>query len=87
MSYLPPLHHASYGVSPGGRAYNPLQSIRNRKIRIREKNFSTADAEVWQDVSKVEEWLSSVEAAHEQNSNDPYQCITLPPFDGHREGG
>ncbi|GAM40500.1 hypothetical protein TCE0_039r12896 [Talaromyces pinophilus] len=87
LSYLPPLQHASYGVSPGGRAYNPLQSIRNRKIRIREKNFNTADAEVWQDVSKVEEWLSSVEAAHEQNSNDPYQCITLPPFDGHREGG
>lgn len=87
LSYLPPLQHSPYGVqSTGGRAYNPLQSIRNRKIRMREKNFSTADAEGWQDVSKVEEWLSSIEAAHEQNSNDPYQCITLPPFDGHRGG-
>lgn len=88
LSYLPPLQHPRYDVrSTNGRAYNPLQSIRNRKIRIREKNFSAADTERWQDVSKVEEWLSSVEAAHEQNSSDPYQCIKLPPFDDHREGG
>jgi hypothetical protein len=87
LSYLPPLQHSAYGVrSAGGRAYNPLQSIRNRKIRIREKNFSNTDAEGWQDVSKVGEWLASVEAAHVQN-NDPYQCIALPPFDGDHEGG
>jgi hypothetical protein len=87
LPYLPPLQHSPYGVRLTGRAYNPLQSIRNRKIRIREKNFNATDAEGWQDVSKVEEWLSSVEAAHEQNNNDPYQCIALPPFHGDREGG
>ncbi|KAE8551726.1 hypothetical protein EYB25_005616 [Talaromyces marneffei] len=87
LSYLPPLQHSPYGIQSTGRAYNPLQSIRNRKIRIREKNFSATDAEGWQDVSKVEEWLASVEAAHKQNNNDPYQCITLPPFHGEHEGG
>ncbi|RAO67018.1 uncharacterized protein BHQ10_003030 [Talaromyces amestolkiae] len=88
LSYLPPLQHSPYSVqSTSGRAYNPLQSIRNRKIRVREKNSSTTDSEEWQDVSRVEKWLSSVEAAHQKNSNDPYQCVALPPFDGHREGG
>lgn len=88
LSYLPPLQDSPNSVkSTGGRAYNPLQSIRNRKIRAREKNSNTTDSEGWQDVSRVAEWLSSVEAAHRKNNSDPYQCIALPPFDGHREGG
>lgn len=87
LSYLPPLQHSSDGVrSTGGRAYNPLQSIRNRKIRIREKNLNI-DAEGWQEVSKVEDWLASIKAANPQNNNDPYQCIALPPFQEDRDGG
>ncbi|EED15204.1 conserved hypothetical protein [Talaromyces stipitatus ATCC 10500] len=86
LSYLPPLQPSDSVRSTSGRAYNPLQAIRNRKIRMREKN-PNIDPEGWQDVSKVEDWLASVKAAKPQNNNDPYQCIALPPFQDDRDGG
>lgn len=86
LSYLPPLQHpAHYGRSTGGRIYNPLQSIRNRKIRLREKNIQKIDHEGWQDLSKVDDWLASIEITHEPNNNDPYECLALPPFHAESE--
>lgn len=80
LSFLPPLPQSPYALpSSGGRAYNPLQAIRNRKIRLREKNVIDTESEGWQDLSKVENWLASVEASLEPNKKDPYQCINLPP--------
>jgi hypothetical protein len=78
LSYLPPLQKAHYGAQPAGRAYNPLQAIRNRKTRLREKNVINLESEGWQDVSRVDDWLKSVEATHEQNIEDPYECLALP---------
>ncbi|OKL64573.1 hypothetical protein UA08_00138 [Talaromyces atroroseus] len=82
LSYLPPLKNQAYsGARPAaGRAYNPLQAIRNRKTRLREKNVINLESEGWQDVSRVGNWLGSVEATHEKDSEDPYECLALPPY-------
>lgn len=81
LSYLPPLQHSPHGAqSAGGRVYNPLQAIRNRKIRSREKSVIDIESEGWQNVSRVDNWLASVKATNEHNPGDPYECLTLPPY-------
>ena len=64
-----------------GRQYNPIQSLRNRRIRIRERRPFTASPETWQDPDKVKTWIDEVEAA----TGDPYYRATanqahLPTF-------
>ncbi|CRG88035.1 hypothetical protein PISL3812_05060 [Talaromyces islandicus] len=83
LSHLPPLAHSdmkSLHTTNPGRAYNPLQSIRNRKLRFREKRQIDIESEGWKDVGKVERWLDSIETAHGHNVRDPYQCLDLPRF-------
>lgn len=46
-----------------GRQYNPLQMIRNRKLRARSRNPLKPEAEEWDDTIKVSEWVDSVEQA------------------------
>lgn len=82
LSHVPPLPHSdmkSHVANPG-RVYNPLQSIRNRKLRFREKRQIDIESEGWKDVGKVEKWLDSIETAHGHNIRDPYQCLDLPQF-------
>lgn len=89
LSHVPPLPHSdmkSLHVANPGRTYNPLQSIRNRKLRFREKRQIDIDSEGWKDVGKVEKWLDSIETAHGHNIRDPYQCLDLPQFNT-TEGG
>lgn len=45
-----------------GRPYNPLQYIRNRKVRARERKTLNAEAESWKDVEKVQDWVNKVAA-------------------------
>jgi hypothetical protein len=83
LSHVPPLPHSDMkypSVANPGRAYNPLQSIRNRKLRFREKRQINVESEGWKDVGKVEGWLDSIEMAHGHNIRDPYQCLDLPRF-------
>ena len=66
-----------------GREYNPIQSLRNRRIRIREKRPFPAPVEAWQDLDQVTTWVDEVEAA----ASDPYYRATenrvhLPTFNG-----
>ena len=66
-----------------GRKYNPIQSLRNRRIRLREKRPFPAPAETWQDPDKVKTWVDEVEGA----TSDPYYRATengvdLPTFIG-----
>lgn len=46
-----------------GRSYNPLQYIRNRKVRARERKTFNAETEGWKDVEKVQDWVNEVAAA------------------------
>ncbi|KAL1965921.1 hypothetical protein VTN77DRAFT_5054 [Rasamsonia byssochlamydoides] len=85
LSHLPPLRSSSQDSastaddSSSGRAYNPLQCIRNRKVRFREKYHIDIESEGWQDVAKVHEWVNAVEDVHYE-SRDPDHCLKLPPF-------
>ena len=68
---------------PLGRQYNPIQSLRNRRVRIREKRPFPAPPDTWQDPEKVKNWIDDVETA----SKDRFYRATenkvhVPPFDG-----
>lgn len=62
-----------------GRAYNPLQYIRNRKVRARERKTIDGEAQGFTDVPRVTEWVDeaakSVASGHVAESGS-----TLPPF-------
>lgn len=60
-------------VSPGRRRreYNPLQAIRNRRVRIRERQDLNPDIDSWNDVRKVRPWVEEVEDSLAY-ANSPY---------------
>lgn len=57
-----------------GRAYNPLQYIRNRKIRTRERQTIDGEAQGFGEVPRVTDWIDEV--ATSTVSESP----KLPPF-------
>lgn len=82
---LPPLRHAAKEGAEskprkGHRGYNPLQVIRNRKVRYREKCSIDADAEGWHDVERVHQWVNNVGRKYSQTKHDQLDCLTLPHF-------
>ncbi|KXG53746.1 uncharacterized protein PGRI_007960 [Penicillium griseofulvum] len=82
---LPPLRDAVKDGSESKprkshRCYNPLQMIRNRKVRYREKCSIDADAEGWHDVERVHEWIDNVEQKYSQREYGQLDCLKLPPF-------
>ena len=49
------------GASTGlGRTYNPLQYIRNRKVRFRERRPLDPEASGWKDLDRVSTWVDVV---------------------------
>ncbi|KZL86097.1 upf0183 domain containing protein [Colletotrichum incanum] len=74
---------STYGSSDGsvrlGRPYNPLQYIRNRKVRARERKAIDGEGQGFGDIVKVADWVDEVAkwAATGQTSADG---CTLPPF-------
>lgn len=64
-----------------GRGYNPLQYIRNRKVRVRQRRMLDGETDGWNDVHKVRSWVDIVEGernAHMSSVDDRYP---LPPFE------
>ncbi|KXJ89607.1 hypothetical protein Micbo1qcDRAFT_165734 [Microdochium bolleyi] len=70
---------------PLGRPYNPLQYIRNRKVRARERKAIDGGAQGFNDISRVTDWVDQVavstpltgsskmpyfSGAHEQTNNE-----------------
>ncbi|KAK2795770.1 hypothetical protein FQN52_003619 [Onygenales sp. PD_12] len=64
-----------------GRVYNPLQYIRNRKVRYREKCAIDSEADGWENVEKVQNWVDLVVNADEGSRHEPDQCILLPKIE------
>ncbi|KAJ5964388.1 uncharacterized protein N7479_004264 [Penicillium vulpinum] len=62
------------------RGYNPLQMIRNRKVRYRERCSIDTDAEGWHDVERVHEWINKVEQKYSQREYGQLDCLQLPSF-------
>ncbi|KAJ5812098.1 hypothetical protein N7474_008399 [Penicillium riverlandense] len=96
---LPPLPRPSISGVPdhpkavnatrqANRAYNPLQMIRNRRVRYREKCSIDPEAEGWHDVDQVHDWVSTVENKYSQRVHDHMETLSLPPFQqGQRQPG
>ncbi|KAJ5659316.1 hypothetical protein N7507_005767 [Penicillium longicatenatum] len=76
--------------SAANRGYNPLQMIRNRRIRYREKCPIHAEAEGWLDTGKVHDWISTIEEQYTCQNYDETQSVKLPSFkqgQGHMSQG
>ncbi|KAJ5300856.1 uncharacterized protein N7443_005858 [Penicillium atrosanguineum] len=72
-------HHAAVSSSTS-REYNPLQMIRNRRVRYREKCPIDPKMQGWHDVDKVHDWVTSIEAKYGHKTHEQTQSIKLPPF-------
>ena len=81
LPHLPPLRETK-GVelksAIEGRAYNPLQYARNRKVRFQEAEPGENDAKGWHDVQKVRAWVDAIVEGHTDLRSDPDECIRLP---------
>ncbi|KAI1613569.1 hypothetical protein EDD36DRAFT_382667 [Exophiala viscosa] len=86
LQHLPPIRKPGNLPPPSipeamQKAYNPLQYVRNRKLRIWEKTPIDSEADGWHDVEKVRAWVDSVISSHAETQHDPLECVRLPPLD------
>ncbi|RDL31173.1 uncharacterized protein BP5553_09962 [Venustampulla echinocandica] len=71
---------SSHAPRPLGRLYNPLQYIRNRKVRARNAKAIDGESQGFGDLSKVSSWIDQV--ATEASSEDSHlaDCLFMPSF-------
>ncbi|KAI1802890.1 hypothetical protein F4811DRAFT_527362 [Daldinia bambusicola] len=67
-----------------GRPYNPLQYIRNRKVRARERRAIDGEAQGFSDVSRVTDWIDET-ATSAATSALSLGSPSLPHFPGAHE--
>ncbi|PGH33058.1 hypothetical protein GX50_04132 [[Emmonsia] crescens] len=68
-------------TSSHGRVYNPLQYIRNRKVRFREKCPIDSEAGGWENLERVRSWVDVITGSDENPTHGPENCILLPKLD------
>jgi hypothetical protein len=64
--------------SDSGRQYNPLQYIRNRRARFRESCPLNPEAEGWNNIEKVEEWVNLIAEQRKTSNTSSEIASTLP---------
>lgn len=72
-------------TTPAGRPYNPLQYIRNRKVRARERKVIDGEGQGFSDVDMVRTWVDALAAKSVANSpaaTDTTATSRMPPFPG-----
>ena len=67
------------------RPYNPLQYVRNRKVRVRERKTFDAESEGWKDVDRVHDWVNTVAAERKGVTNVVGVDAPLPSFGNFEE--
>lgn len=72
-----------------GRAYNPLQYIRNRKARARERRTLDHAPDEFLDIDQVRDWVDRVEQQSQRPGYRREDGVALPKFheDHNKEGG
>lgn len=93
LPHLPPLRRpsnkssfisAGTSTSPNSlsqtRVYNPLQYIRNRKLRFREKCPIDTELGGWHEVENVHDWVDAVAGLDRESSDNPDEYLRLPPL-------
>ncbi|KAL8714526.1 MAG: hypothetical protein Q9220_001474 [cf. Caloplaca sp. 1 TL-2023] len=70
-----------------GRAYNPLQYIRNREVRGRQREYLESEVEGWRDLDRVRHWVDQVASEHQNgdtlsddDADHPSLASVLPSF-------
>ena len=63
-----------------GRSYNPLQYIRNRKVRVRERRMLDAVADGWKKLDEVRSWVDRVLVEREAGTLMMDGQYSLPVF-------
>ena len=96
LQYLPPIPASSNNkpaMSKGaarqqaepssglGRPYNPLQYIRNRKVRFRERRPLDPEAAGWKDLDRVRIWVDTVAIEREDGVSHIDRRFPLPSLD------
>ena len=71
----------AYPAQGLGRLYNPLQYIRNRKLRIRERRSLDAEGDGWNNVENVRSWVDTVAEEREDGISRVDRHFSLPPFE------
>ena len=71
----------AYPTQGLGRAYNPLQYIRNRKLRIREREPLDAEGNGWNNIEHVRAWVDEVINQREDGISRVDKKFPLPPFE------
>lgn len=94
LQYLPPIatnskskpstskgaaKHQSGPSTALGRPYNPLQYIRNRKVRFRERRPLDAEAAGWKDLDRVRIWVDTVASERQDGVSD--RRFSLPSLE------
>ncbi|SMR42062.1 unnamed protein product [Zymoseptoria tritici ST99CH_1E4] len=70
-----------------GRSYNPLQSLRNRRLRNRERRSLPAPPDTWQQTDRIKAWINNVETASKDPAFRPGgDHVRLPSFPGELRG-
>lgn len=69
-----------------GRVYNPLQYIRNRKVRFREKRPLDTEGDGWNSVEPVRAWVDMVANEREDDIHRIDRRYPLPPFESSESG-
>ncbi|KAI1852070.1 hypothetical protein JX266_002923 [Neoarthrinium moseri] len=64
-----------------GRPYNPLQYIRNRKVRARERKAIDGEAQGFADVNRVTDWVDQAATLTATSPLSP-ESSAIPPFPG-----
>ncbi|KAL8801611.1 MAG: hypothetical protein Q9182_004341 [Xanthomendoza sp. 2 TL-2023] len=100
LQYLPPLPIPSHSrptrsksgsdsETPAsdhrGRAYDPLQYIRNRKVRRRERKQFDAEAEGFHDLDRVKLWIDTIASEREATDSAGESQDVLPPLQMNQE--
>ena len=64
-----------------GRSYNPLQYIRNRRVRLRERQSFDSEVEGWKDSERVRDWVDTVANNRELGVATVDDRFPLPSFE------
>ncbi|KAH8596831.1 hypothetical protein B0O99DRAFT_618737 [Bisporella sp. PMI_857] len=63
-----------------GRPYNPLQYIRNRKVRARERKAIDGEAQGFGDLEQVNTWVDEISKKVSTGQNQAIDCMAMPIF-------
>ena len=64
-----------------GRAYNPLQYIRNRRVRGREGSLFDAEAEGFKNTDRVKLWVDTIASERHSVDFQGHETLALPSLD------